>query len=311
MDFSILIPTYNIATVVERAIRSAAEQTLAPLEILVIDDCSTDGTVDVVQSLQREIPALKLVRTQVNGGPSAARNVGFETATGEWIALLDGDDAWKPERLEKMSEVIRMTNADWIADNVILWDIIADKPLRLAFESGEKIRSVTPLDFFQNDNDFNFTRFSWGTLKPIFRRAFIEEHSLRYHEDLRTGEDFTMYADMLFSGAKAFLMSDAYYIYSVPYTAGGASPHSRSRHNFSKFIDIGHEQREKYKDQIDDKLALAMDRRDTTLTLIHQSNIARGYRRNGEYAQYVRYVSTKPALVANLFFRAVKSRFAK
>ena len=277
MDFSVLIPTYNIATVVERAIRSAATQTLPPFEILVIDDCSTDGTPDVVRSLQREIPALRLLTTQTNGGPSVARNVGLGAAAGEWIALLDGDDAWKTERLEKMAEVIRTTDADWIADNLILLDVVVDKIVRIAPGSKDKIRRITALDLFQNDYDFNFSRPSWGILKPIYKRAFIGDHGLRYREDMRTGEDFTMCAEMLFSGAKAFLIADAYYIYTVPFTKSGNSPHSRSSHNFSKFMDVGKEQREKYRDQIDERLALAMDERDSALTLIHQSNVARGY----------------------------------
>jgi glycosyltransferase involved in cell wall biosynthesis len=80
MDFSVIIPAYNVSGIIARAIRSAAAQTFPPLEILVINDCSTDDTIEVVNALEREIPSLRLLSTPTNGGPSAARNVGLRAA---------------------------------------------------------------------------------------------------------------------------------------------------------------------------------------------------------------------------------------
>jgi succinoglycan biosynthesis protein ExoO len=117
MDFSIIIPAYNVSRIIGRAIRSAASQTFPPLEILVIDDCSTDDTVEIVRALGREIPSLRVLSTPANSGPSAARNVGLRAAKADWIALLDADDAWKPGRLERLSEVARATSADFVADD--------------------------------------------------------------------------------------------------------------------------------------------------------------------------------------------------
>ncbi len=94
---SAIIPAYNSAGCVARAIESALCQTYAPIEILVVDDGSTDDTAQIV----REYPEpVRLIR-QENGGPAAARNRGAREAGGEWLALLDADDAWLPERLEK------------------------------------------------------------------------------------------------------------------------------------------------------------------------------------------------------------------
>ena len=126
MDFSVIIPAYNVSDIIGRAIRSAAAQTFAPLEILIIDDCSTDNTVEVVKALGRDIPALRLLSTPANTGPAAARNVGLRAAKGDWIALLDSDDAWKPGRLKRLSEVASATSADFVADNLVMWDAVAD-----------------------------------------------------------------------------------------------------------------------------------------------------------------------------------------
>ena len=133
MDFSVIIPAYNVSGIIGRAIRSAAAQTFPPLEILVIDDCSTDNTVEVVKALGREISSLRLLSTHANGGPSAARNVGLREAKADWIALLDSDDAWKPGRLKRLSEVASATLADFVADNLVMWDAVADAQFKSTY----------------------------------------------------------------------------------------------------------------------------------------------------------------------------------
>jgi glycosyltransferase involved in cell wall biosynthesis len=96
---SVVIPLYNKAPYIERAIRSVLVQTVAPDEIIVVDDGSTDGGGDLVEAIQN--PLIKLVR-QENRGVSVARNRGIELAQGELIAFLDADDAWEPQYLEEI-----------------------------------------------------------------------------------------------------------------------------------------------------------------------------------------------------------------
>jgi glycosyltransferase involved in cell wall biosynthesis len=94
---SVLIPAYNAAGCVGRAIESVLAQTVPALEILVVDDGSADNTAEVVA---RYGPPVRLLR-QANAGPAAARNHGAREAHGEWLALLDADDAWLPRKLER------------------------------------------------------------------------------------------------------------------------------------------------------------------------------------------------------------------
>ena len=95
---SVIIPVYNRAVKVQRAIQSALAQTYAELEIIVVDDGSTDQTYQVVDAFQDA--RIKLVRQVHNLGAAAARNTGMRTASGKFIAWLDSDDEWKPEKLE-------------------------------------------------------------------------------------------------------------------------------------------------------------------------------------------------------------------
>jgi succinoglycan biosynthesis protein ExoO len=305
MDFSVIIPAYNVSGIVGRAIRSAAAQTLPPFEILVIDDCSTDNTVEVVRALGQEIPSLRLLSTPVNGGPSAARNVGLREAKADWIALLDSDDAWKPGRLKRLSEVASATSADFVADNLVMWDAVAEAQYKPAYyELPDAQKQITLLDLFRADDNFNFSKASFTLMKPICRREFLADHKLEYNENMKVGEDFFLLAESLFNGAKVILIEEAYYIYSMPSGPSGRSPHSRSVQDVSKIPSQSDLLSQKYGDRIDATLKRAMDDFRKTFTLLHQSNVARTYRWSGQYARYFAYLAARPELARRLVFRA-------
>lgn len=100
---SVIIPVYNLADHISRAIDSVLEQIYQPNEIIVIDDGSTDDTVSVVSKYGSKV---KLIQQQ-NAGPSAARNTGIKTATSQWIAFLDADDEWVPEKLQLQIDLLK------------------------------------------------------------------------------------------------------------------------------------------------------------------------------------------------------------
>lgn len=92
---SVIIPAYNAAAYIARTVDSARAQTHPPLEILVVDDGSKDRTADIVADMPAPV---RLIRKE-NGGPASARNLGAREAKGNWLALLDADDLWRPEKL--------------------------------------------------------------------------------------------------------------------------------------------------------------------------------------------------------------------
>ena len=102
---SVIIPTFNRAEVVSRAVNSVLNQTFKDFECIVVDDGSTDGTDSVLLGFADKI---KVIKTE-NRGVSAARNTGAKLAAGKYIAFLDSDDEWKPQKLQKQCDFMRQS----------------------------------------------------------------------------------------------------------------------------------------------------------------------------------------------------------
>lgn len=102
---SVIIPTYNRAHVIARAVQSVLEQTYANFELLVVDDGSTDDTKQIIEYAEDD--RIRYICLEKNGGASHARNVGIQMAECEYIAFLDSDDEWMPEKLERQMQIMR------------------------------------------------------------------------------------------------------------------------------------------------------------------------------------------------------------
>ncbi|MCK5188912.1 MAG: glycosyltransferase [Methylococcales bacterium] len=114
---SIVIPTFNRCRLLKRALTSVYKQTYSEYEIIVIDDGSTDGTAEMVQ---KWFPDVRYFY-QSNKGVSASRNKGLEMAIGGWIAFLDSDDEWLPQKLEKQIELLKSTPDYKICHTEEIW----------------------------------------------------------------------------------------------------------------------------------------------------------------------------------------------
>jgi glycosyltransferase involved in cell wall biosynthesis len=100
---SVIIPAYNAVATLERTLRSAAAQTYDRIEIIIVDDGSTDSTVDMANQFCADEPRARLIQQQ-NAGVAAARNAGIAAARGEWVAPLDADDLWHPTKIDRQVE---------------------------------------------------------------------------------------------------------------------------------------------------------------------------------------------------------------
>lgn len=213
---SVVVPAFNAAAFLPRAIESALAQTEARLEVLVVDDGSTDDTASVARSYVRRDGRVRLLPMPENRGPSAARNAGFDVARGRWLALLDADDAFRPQRLQRLLQLGEANGADIVSDNMAVHE--AGKPVRLLMgQSGPpEGRRMTAEAFLRgNMGDPGRPRFTYGVLQPVFRCDFLQRHHLRHNERNRFGEDFMFSLSCLRAGAFWWQAPDAYYDYIV------------------------------------------------------------------------------------------------
>ncbi len=226
---TVVIPAYNTAPTIQRAIRSAMAQTMQSLEILVADDASTDTTAAETDALCTEDPRIRLIRMPTNRGKSAAMNVMIAQAQGHWIAVLDADDIFHPTRLARLIVAAEAANADLVADNLQYYDAGARQVVRTGFPPFAGARRVATKDLIRHSDCF--ASFDYGLLKPVITRGFIERHQLAYDEDTRMSEDFYYLVNFFAAGGTGCLVGEALYVWTQPFgtnsrawTTTGAGP---------------------------------------------------------------------------------------
>ncbi|AFZ37213.1 glycosyl transferase family 2 [Stanieria cyanosphaera PCC 7437] len=211
---SVIIPAYNTANYIAHAIDSALNQTLHNIEVIVVDDASTDNTVEIIQSFCDS--RLKLLVNETNLGAGGARNRALRAATGKWIAVLDSDDWYAAERLEKLVHLAQVHQADLIADNLYLIEDGHVCPWgTLIGGSGQIIDSVKQIsaaDFVKSDIEGR-VGLRLGFSKPLFKREFLVQHQIKYDETIKVTQDFWLDMDCFLHRAKFFLIPEAYYYY--------------------------------------------------------------------------------------------------
>ena len=214
-DVSFVIAAYNAEETLESAIDSALSQVDVSLEVIVVDDCSSDGTRELALRCRDRDDRVKLIVQPANGGPAAARNAGFDAATGRWIAVLDADDTIHPQRLKRMIARAEAMDARIVVDNIDVVPLEGGEPTAMFSRADLEARKTLELaDFIQSDVIFGST-FNFGYMKPIFRRDFLNEHGLRFDENLRIGEDYILLASAIASGGICAIEPEAGYVYHL------------------------------------------------------------------------------------------------
>lgn len=296
---SVVIPAYNAEHTIERAIRTVLDQTAPPYEVIVVDDASTDRTREVVEALAAEAPCISLIASSPNAGPAHCRNLGFRAAKGDWIAIQDADDAWRPDRLEKMLAAAHEHSADLVADNMLFYDVGCDEIIRTGFSTAHGLRWITALDLFEQDGQLG-AEFGYGLLQPIFRKAFLTDHGLAYGS-LRYGEDMVFLAQVLFAGARAVLIPDPLYICTtrVGEKSGVKNPHSKSIPRFDLIADQIDALKAAHAASAPDKTLQAMAKLAARYRVVHALNLARQKREQAGPVWYLLHVCARPALFAH------------
>jgi glycosyltransferase involved in cell wall biosynthesis len=184
---SVIIPAYNARQYLGEAIRSVLAQTLTDHELIVIDDGSKDGTGDWVRET---FPAVRCI-TQPNGGVSSARNKGLSLATGEFVAFLDADDTWHPDKLRLQVALMRQYPEALLCRTDIVETPLSDPPPALMGSDGATIPHSLNERFFDS---FLTPYFSTSTV--MIRRSALADAG-GFDTGLKIAEDIDLYLRVL------------------------------------------------------------------------------------------------------------------
>lgn len=212
-DVTFVIAAYNAERFLRRSVESALAQTGLTVEVIVVDDKSSDQTLAVAQSLASE--TVRVIALAKNRGPGGARNAGFAAARGRWIAVLDADDTVMPGRLARMIALAEDRGAVAVVDN--LTTVSNEGGGTGSMFRRDYLAGLGRIDlptYIEGNGVFGST-FNLGYMKPVFERRFVESHRLRYRETLRIGEDYLFMASVLASGGRCAIDPEVGYVYHV------------------------------------------------------------------------------------------------
>ena len=215
---SVIIAAYKAVNDLERAVGSVLAQTEPNLEIVIVDDRSPDRTFELALALSARDPRVRAFQVEANVGPGFARNLGLQVAQGEWVAVLDADDAFHPKRLEQLIALGQKGKADVVSDNLALRDPTTGTVTGLMFPPdwfATEPQLLEPAAFvIGNMGNAQRVRMAYGFVKPLIRRAFLQERKLQYRIS-RFAEDYILYLELLAHGARWLMTAESYYDYDV------------------------------------------------------------------------------------------------
>lgn len=211
---TVAIASFNAEAYLEAAVRSALSQSLRDIEVVIVDDLSTDSSPAIAARLAAEDSRVRFERLLANRGPAGARNRVIELARGEWFAILDSDDLFHPERLSRLITRAVADGADLIADELILFaDDWSSPPQRFLYDSPTGVPEwVFPADYFRRTVMYG-SEPNLGFLKPVIRLDALRAQSIRYDEGLRIAEDDDLVVRMLLAGLRYRLLPEPGYFY--------------------------------------------------------------------------------------------------
>lgn len=213
---SIITAAFNVENYIQRTFASICAQVEDDWEWLVCDDCSTDSTWQALQSIAQVDSRVKLYRTDHNSGAAQARNVVLSHAKAEYVAFLDGDDVWRPNKLTSQLEFMERNSLNFCFTAYELIDgndrklgkVVDLGHSRFAFNYGDMLKKAATL----------------GCSTVILRRTAFSEIKM---PDYRTGQDYGLWLKLLKQGGYAVLLPEVLSSYRI-------LPGSISRNKFKK-----------------------------------------------------------------------------
>lgn len=211
---SIVVPVYNVAPYLHQCVESLLAQTHRRLELIFVDDGSTDGSSAILDTYRERHPCIRVIH-QPNGGVSVARNTGIDSASGDYIGFVDSDDWVEPDYTERLLQIfIEHPEADVAVAGWFVHDHPFGKTGCEAMGAGELLSPREAL-FFANDLGKSFEGYLWNKLfrAEIFREMQDGKPRFRFDPSISTLEDLLLVSRIFASGRTAYYCADRLYHY--------------------------------------------------------------------------------------------------
>lgn len=201
-EISVIIPVYNTSEYLAECLESILQQTLRNIEVICVNDGSTDNSLQILQEVQKKDSRIKIIDQQ-NQGVSAARNAGLEAATGKYIGFVDGDDTVEHDFFAQLYHFAEQTNADAVYSKM---DERQPFPLaKKIFGRHEITAELLPV-YFKEDS-LN------SVCIKIFRNRTVQEYGLKFPVGIKHGEDAQFNIEFLMHAEKIALLNVSGYHY--------------------------------------------------------------------------------------------------
>lgn len=205
---SVVIPVYNGEKEIEKCLRSVMKQNMDDMEIIVVNDGSTDHTEDILRALEKEDSRIRVIYQQ-NAGVSAARNRGLEEATGEYIRFADADDQLTENGIRVMVDAIRKEGSELVIAGYkqLLLGKMQRKNLYKKDETVSIEQTLKHMNGWSNS-------FYYGVLwNKLFVGDVIRRHNIRFRNELKLAEDFTFICHYMHHVNRVTYITDEVYEY--------------------------------------------------------------------------------------------------
>lgn len=231
---SVVVPVYNAGEHLASCLDSLLAQTLPGIEIIAVDDCSTDGSTEALQRLE-DAGKLRLLRQPQNSGPSAARNAGILAAAGEFVGFVDADDTVS---LTMFEDLYRAADGD--AD-------IASCAIHLVDGAGTSLSSVpfplapgrvySPAEVREELHRAFETKLPWFHWRNLYRRSLLVDNGLMFDEGIRKGEDSVFNLRAFAAASGCIAVPAAHYSYRKHPASATAKPLASEAENLQRLGD--------------------------------------------------------------------------
>lgn len=204
---SVIVPIYKVEDYLDQCLLSIINQTYKDIEIICVDDCTLDNSINIVKKYMREDPRIRLINHERNKGLGGARNTGIDNARGEYIAFVDSDDVLDLSMLEKMERAIKKYNVDSVVCSISRF--IGEKEIARC-STFHTLPNPGSRVFYIADHKERLSDIWPSAPNKLYKTSIIEQHHIRYQENLLYEDHYFYYSYFTYVNSFYFIDEPLY-----------------------------------------------------------------------------------------------------